>query len=180
MQAVFRYRFSENWIGTGEFGFGWNAMEGDTVVTMSFGTLGVARRIGTLLGMDLRASGGAGMYRWNHKYSGNSLRDSHIVQTDGGPVDLGTQRFYRGISPGGYLGLETERRLTRYVTFIAMLQGHYVFTADEEKFNYLFDQNHVMTTLRIGASYHFSPYQGILWERSGDKKIRLESGREGK
>ena len=65
---------------------------------------------------DLRAAAGAGFYRWNYKYKGKSLRDSRIRSTRRGPFDAGTQRFYRGISPGGYLGLEAERRLTRHVT----------------------------------------------------------------
>ena len=32
MQGVFRYRFNDNWVGVGEFGFGWNAYKdkGDT------------------------------------------------------------------------------------------------------------------------------------------------------
>lgn len=181
MQGVLRYRFSEIWVGTGEFGFGWNSFkdQGDTVLTFNFGTLGAARRIAQRYGLDVRAAAGAGFYRWNYKHKGKSLRDSHIVNDPfEGPTDLGTQRFYRGIAPGGYLGLEAERRLTRHVTLITLLQAHYVLTADRDLYRYLFDSNHALLSWRLGANYHFSPYEGILWERKGQKKIRLESGRE--
>jgi hypothetical protein len=170
MQGVFRYRFSERWVGTTEFGFGWNAFkdQGDSVLTFHFGTLGAARKISERFGMEVRAGAGAGFYRWNYKFKGKSLRDPE------------TQRFYRGIAPGGYLALEGERRLTRHVTLLTVLQGHYVATSDSELFRSRFDRNHAIVSWRLGANYHFSPYEGILWERKGPKKIRLESGKEGK
>lgn len=179
LQTVFRYRVNDIWTGTGEFAFAWNGFEdrGDTVVTVTFGTLGAARKIANYRGADVRATGGLGFYRWNYKYRGQSLRDSDRLGS-GGVILPGTQRFYRGISPGGYLGLESEYRLTRHVTLLGLLQQHYVFTADEEKFNYLFDENHALLSLRIGVTYHFSPDEGILWEGRKVKKIRLESGKE--
>ena len=170
MQSIFRYRFSDLWVATAEFGFGWNSFQdqGDSVVTVHFGTIGAARRIYQRFGVDVRAGAGAGFYRWNYKFKGKSLRDGF------------TQRHYRGVAPGGYLGLEGERRVARHVTLLLQLQGHYLATADSEQFASVFDQNHEVLSLRLGANYHFSPYEGILWERKGAKKIRLESGREGK
>jgi hypothetical protein len=170
LQGVFRYRFSESWVGMGEFGFGWSAFEakGDTVLTFNFGTLGTARRVAGFFGSDVRLGAGAGFYRWNYKYHGHSVRDDE------------TFRFYRGIVPGGYLGLESEVRVTRHVTLVGLLQHHFVFTGDGDKFQSLFDQDHRFLSFRLGANYHFSPYQGILWERKGQQNIRLESGQEGK
>lgn len=183
LQGLFRYRFNDRWVGTGEGGFGWSAFDGqgDTVLTFTYGTLGVARRIGAAFGLDWRALAGAGIYRWHYKYKGKSLRDSNPVEgPDGLLVDDGTQRRYRALAPGGYLGAEAEYRLTRHVTLLGMTQLHYVFTADEEHYHYLFDQNHAFLGTRLGVVYHFSPYEGILWESKKDTRIRLESGREGR
>jgi hypothetical protein len=179
LQTVFRYRFNDTWTGTGEFAFGWNSFKdrGDTVVTFTFGTLGAARKIGSALGTDLRATGGLGFYRWNYKYKGQSVRDSDRLLANG-VIQPGTQHFYRGISPGGYLGLEAEYRLTRHVTLLGLLQQHYVLTADTSKYNFLFDENHALLNLRFGVTYHFSPDEGILWEGKKVNKIRLESGKE--
>ncbi len=173
-QSVFRYRFNENWVGTGEFGLGWNSFEagGDTVLTFTFGTIGAARKFASAFSMDLRMGFGAGLYRWNYKYDGRSVRD----RTPGEP----THQFYRGIDFGGYVGLEGERRVTRHVTLLGMLQHHYVMTADKDRFRSLFDKDHSFLSFRIGAAYHFSPYEGMLWERTGRTRIRLESGREGR
>jgi hypothetical protein len=169
LQSVFRYRFNEAWVGTTEFGFGWNSFrdQGDSVLTFHFGTLGAARRISERFGFEVRAAAGAGFYRWNYKFKGKSLRDPE------------TQRFYRGIAPGGYLGLEGERRITRHVTLLTVLQGHYVTTSDQELFHSLFDRNHAIMSWRLGANYHFSPYEGILWERKTKRTIRLTSGKAG-
>ncbi len=173
-QSIFRYRFNENWVGTGEFGFGWNSFEAgrDTVLAFTFGTLGAARKIGSPASIEMRLGFGAGLYRWNYKYDGRSIRD----RTPGEP----THQFYRAIDFGGYVGLESERRLTRHVTLLAMLQHHYVMTADKDRFRSLFDKNHSFMSFRLGAAYHFSPYEGMLWERTGRTRIRLESGREGR
>ena len=181
LQGIFRYRFNDVWIGTGDFGFGWNSFkdQGDTVLTFKMGTIGAARKIARRLGCDIRVAGGLGVYRWNYKYSGQSLRDSDRILPNG-EVIPGTERFYRGIAPGGYLGGEAEYRLTRHVTLLALLQQHYVFTADKTLFHSLFDENHGILSFRIGTSYHFSPYQGILWESKRTNKIRLESGKEGR
>lgn len=170
MQGVFRYRFSDNWVGIGDFGFGWNSFKdrGDTVATFNFGTIGVARRFGSFVGFDTRLTGGAGAYRYNYKYRGKSLRDPD------------TQRFYRGISLGGYLGAEAERRISRHVTLVGSLQQHMVFSADKKLFHSVFDENYPFASFRIGANYHFSPYEGILWEKKRGGKIVLESGRDGK
>lgn len=173
-QSIFRYRFNENWVGMGEFGLGWNSFEagGDTVLTFTFGTIGAARRMAQPFRTDLRLGFGAGVYRWNYKFNGRSIRD----RTPG----EATHQFYRGIDLGGYVGLENEHRLTRHVTLLTLLQHHYVMTADSGKFNSLFDKNHSFLSFRMGVAYHFSPYEGMLWERTGRTRIRLESGREGR
>lgn len=169
LQGAFRYRFNESWQGVGEFGFGWSSFEakGDTVMTTTFGTLGLLRSVTELLGADVRAGGGLGFYRWNYKFNGKSIRD-----------DV-TQRFYRGFVPGFYLGAEAERRLTQHVTATGSLQNHYIFTSSD-KFQSLFDGNYDALTFRFGLNYHFSPYEGIIWERKETKRIRLESGKAGK
>jgi hypothetical protein len=182
MQGVFRYRFSDKWIGLGEFGFGWNSFKarGDTVLTFTFGTLGVARRVGVHFSTDFRVMGGAGFYRWNYKYHGGSLRDRFpITLPDGTPSYGGSQLFYKGMAPGGYLGLEGERRIARHVTLTGTLQQHHVFTSDN-KFARVFNKDYSFLSFRIGANYHFSPTEGILWERKASNTIRLESGKEGK
>jgi hypothetical protein len=169
MQGVFRYHFNENWVGVGEFGFGWNSFKdrGDTVVTFTYGTLGAARHLVTALKSDIRATAGAGMYRWNYKYHGRSLYDQQ------------TWRAYRGFVPGGFVGAEGEHRLTRHVTLTAAAQEHYVFT-QASRYASSFDSNHSLFTLRAGVNYHFSPQEGILWERHENRTIRLTSGKEGK
>ncbi|MFN8549672.1 MAG: hypothetical protein U0527_17310 [Candidatus Eisenbacteria bacterium] len=169
LQAAFRYRFTDRWIATGEFGMGWNSFadRGDTVATFNFGSIGALRQVGLVKGAIWRAGGGVGMYRWNYKISGKSVRD---------PI---TQRFYRGFVPGLFLGTELERRATRHVTVTAALQQHYVFTG-ANRFESLYDSNHSFVGLRFGVHYHFSPYEGILWERKESKKIRLTSGQAGK
>jgi hypothetical protein len=170
MQGVFRYRFSDDWVGLGEFGFGWNSFKdrGDTVVTFTYGTLGAARHVGNKLGFEWRLSAGPGAYRWNYKYHGKSLLDPE------------TYRPYRGMSLGGFIGAEAERRITSHVTLVGALQQHMVFSADSHLFHSVFNKNYPFLAIRVGANYHFSPYEGILWEKKGSKKIRLESGREGK
>ncbi len=183
MQGVFRYRFSDRWIGVGEFGYGWNAYgsskntQTQPVLAITYGTLGAARRFSTFLGTDLRSAAGLGFYRWDYKSHGASILDSY--RNSSGEV-VGTQRPYRGMSPGGYIGLEGERRIARHVTVVGLLQQHYILTKDSEKFSRLFDSNHPMLGVRIGVNYHFSPNEGILWERKGTKKLRLESGKDGK
>jgi hypothetical protein len=169
LQGDFRYRFSDHWIGKGEFGFGWNGFEArqDTVLAVTYGTLGAEREFRNLLGMTFRLGAGGGMYRWNYKADGKSVRD---------PI---THRFYRGFVPGGYLGLEGERRLTRHVTTTVALQNHYILTASD-RFERLFDENIGAWTARLGVHYHFSPYEGIIWERKANRKIQMTSGKADK
>ena len=169
LQGDFRYRFSDHWIGKGEFGFGWNGFEAraDTVLALTYGTLGAEREFHNLLGMTLRLGVGGGMYRWNYKSDGKSVRD---------PI---THRFYRGFVPGGYVGLEGERRLTRHVTTTLALQNHYILTASD-RYERLFDENIGAWTARLGVHYHFSPYEGILWERKVNRKIQMTSGKADK
>lgn len=181
MQGVFRYRFSDNWIGEGEFGFGWNNFksQGDTVLAFTFGTLGAMRRFAHRFDTDFRGGAGAGMYRWDYKYHGKALRDRFRA---GGPDSLptygGSELLYKGFVPGGFLGLEAERRMARHVTLTLALQQHMVFTSNS-KFLRLFNRNYSFTSFRIGANYHFSPTEGILWERKQNRVIRLESGKAG-
>jgi hypothetical protein len=182
MQGDFRYRFSDDWIGLGNFGFGWNSFEaqGDTVLTFSFGTLGVARRVATHYLTDFRVMAGGGAYRWNYKYHGYSLRDRYPIENPDGSTSYGgSQLLYKGMDPGGYLGFEGERRIARHVTLTGTLQQHFVFTADS-KYDRNFDTNYSFLSFRIGANYHFSPTEGIMWERKASNTIRLESGKEGK
>ncbi len=179
LQGVFRYRASDKWIAVGEAGYGWNSETGpgDQVVTFTFGTAGVARRFAQIYGLDLRASLGAGFYRWDFKNKGKSLLDSYV---DAKGDTLGTQIPYRGISPGGYIGMEAERRIAQHVTVVALLQQHYIFTKDSTHYTQQFNMNHGFLGFRIGVNYHFSPEEGVLWERKVSKTIRLESGKEGK
>lgn len=165
LQATFKYRFSEDWIGIGDFGFAWNAFKArkDTVLTVNFGTLGLLREFSGFKGLTWRAGGGLGMYRWNYKNNGKSVRDT------------GTQQFYRGFVPGIELGFEAEQRMSRHVTLTGSVQNHYIFAGDD-KFDSLFNSNFSAIGFRIGAHYHFSPYEGILWEKKEDNRIRMTSG----
>lgn len=169
LQGDFRYRFSDAWIGKGEFGFGWNSFDArqDTVLAVTFGTLGIERQFQEWMGLTMRTGGGLGMYRWNYKDKGKSVRD---------PI---TQQFYRGFVPGLYLGVEGEKRISQHATFSLGLQNHYIMTSDD-KFEVLFDQNVSALSLRAGLHYHFSPYEGIFWERQEKKVIRLTSGKSDK
>ncbi len=169
LQAAFRYRFSDDWVGVSEFGFGWNAYKdkGDTVLTVMSGTLGLYRHISDALGLDWKLGGGAGYYRWNYKFSGKSIRDPQ------------TQLHYRGFGPGVFAAVETEKRLTRHVTLVTTAQSHYLITGNEDDFPTAFGGNDAFLTARFGVNYHFSPYEGILWERKVKRTIRLESGKAG-
>jgi hypothetical protein len=169
MQAVFRYRFSEDWVGVGEFGFGYNAFKdkGDTVLTVMSGTIGLYRHISGALNFDWKLGAGAGFYGWNYKFNGKSIRDPE------------TQLFLRGSGPGLFTGLEVERRIAKHVTLLMTNQYHFLFTANESDFPTLLGGNDSFFTMRFGVNYHFSPYEGILWEREQKRVIRLESGRTG-
>ncbi|MCA9727010.1 MAG: hypothetical protein KC729_04950 [Candidatus Eisenbacteria bacterium] len=169
LQGDFRYRFSDRWIGKGEFGFGWNGFDAraDTVLAVTYGTLGALREFRDVVGLTLRAGVGLGMYRWNYKNGGKSVRD---------PV---TQRFYRGFVPGGYVGLEGEHRLTRHVTYTLAFQEHVIMTG-ADRYQSLFNEDIAAWTARLGVHYHFSPYEGIIWERKVNRKISLTSGRADK
>lgn len=169
MQASFRYRFSDRWSGAGEFGMGWNSFadRGDSVATFYFGTVGGLRQMSVVKGAVLRAGGGVGMYRYNYKFKGKSI------------LDPDTHRPYRGFVPGIYVGAEAERRMTRHVTLTGHLQQHFVFTA-ADRYKSLFDVNQTFLGFRFGLHYHFSPDQGIMWERKEVRKVRIESGKAGK
>ena len=169
MQTVFRYRFSDDWVGVGEFGFGWNAykQKADTVLTVMSGTLGGYRHFSDALGLDWKLGGGVGMYRWNYKNAGKSFRDSE------------TQLFLRGVDPGVFAGMEVEKRLASHVTLHATTQFHYLFSANETDFPAMLGGNDSFAVIRFGINYHFSPYEGILWERKTKRTIRLTSGKAG-
>jgi hypothetical protein len=169
MQAVFRYRFNDNWVGVSEFGFGWNAYrdKGDTVLTVMSGTLGGYRHVSDLLGLDWKVGGGVGMYRWNYKFNGRSIRDRD------------TQLFLRAIDPGVFVGMEAERRLAAHVTLHATTQLHYLFSANKTDFPTMLGGNDSFAVIRFGVNYHFSPYEGILWERKVKRTIKLTSGKAG-
>ena len=169
LQAVFRYRFSEKWVGVGEFGFGWNAYKdrGDTVLTVNSGTLGLYRHVSGVFGQDWKIGAGAGLYHWNYRYRGRSVRDPQ------------TQLYYKATDPGVFCGMETERRLSPHVTMLAVLQTHFLFSQDKTDFPTAFGGNDSFAALRIGVNYHFSPDQGILWERKVKRTIRLTSGKAG-
>lgn len=169
LQGTFRYRFSDSWVGVGEFGFGWNAFRerGDSVMTVTSGTLGLYRRLSGAAGLDWRLGAGAGCYRWNYKFNGRSLRDSQ------------TKVFYRAFDPGLFAGLEVERRLTGHVTLLATTQIHTIFSKNKTDFPARFGDDDSFTAFRVGINYHFSPYEGILWERKVKRTIRLTSGKAG-
>lgn len=168
LQGNFRYRFGERWIGSGEFGFGWNSFEarGDTVLAVNFGSLSLLREFSGYQGMTWRVGGGAGLYGWNYKFDGKSIRDR------------GSQQFYNGFDPGLVLTMEAERRIGAHTTLSAALQDHYIFSADD-KFDDLFDSNLNALIFRLGIHFHFSPYEGILWEGEDDLGGRLGSGEDG-
>ncbi len=169
LQSSFRYRFSDRLVGVAEFGFGWNAYKdrGDTVLAVTSGTLGLYRHFSNAIGLDWKLGGGAGMYRWNYKFNGRSLRDP---QTD---------LYYRGFDPGLFVGLEAERRIASHVTLLVTGQSHYIFSGNKTDFPTAFSGNDGYLTFRLGVNYHFSPYEGILWERKIDRTIRLTSGKAG-
>lgn len=169
LQSSFRYRFSDQLVGVAEFGYGWNAYRdrGDTVLAVTSGTLGLYKHMSDAIGLDWKFGGGAGFYRWNYKFNGNSLRDP---QTD---------LLYRGIVPGVFVGLEAERRLTAHVTLLATGQTHYLFSGNKSDFPTAFGGSDAYLTMRVGVNYHFSPYEGILWERKVKRTIRLQSGKAG-
>jgi hypothetical protein len=169
LQSSFRYRFSEELVGVAEFGFGWNAYKdrGDTVLAVTSGTLGLYKHVSNAIGLDWKLGGGAGIYRWNYKFNGHSLRDP---QTD---------LFYRGLDPGLFVGFEAEHRLAAHVTLLATGQTHYIFSGNKSDFPTAFGGNDAFVSMRVGVNYHFSPYEGILWERKIDRKIRLTSGKAG-
>ncbi|MDM7916276.1 MAG: hypothetical protein ACE15D_09335 [Candidatus Eisenbacteria bacterium] len=169
MQGTFRYRFNENWVGVGEFGFGWGAFQdrGDTVLAVTSGTIGLYRHVSDALGADWKLGAGGGFYRWNFKFDGKSIRDPK------------TNLFYRAIDPGAFVGLETEKRLTPHVTVLMTSQLHYLFSGNEHDFPTALGGNDAFVVLRAGVNYHFSPYEGILWERKTKRVIRLESGKSG-
>ena len=169
MQAAFRYRFSEAWVGVGEFGFGYNAYEdkGDTVLTVTSGTLGLYRHLSNALNFDWKLGFGAGYYAWNYKFKGESVRDPE------------SQLRLRGSAPGFFTGLEVERRITKHVTFLMTNQYHFLFSANEDDFPTLLGGNDSFFAMRFGVNYHFSPTEGILWEREQRRVIRLESGKAG-
>lgn len=168
LQGNYRYRFNEDWVGAADFGFGWNSFEarGDTVLTANFGNISILREISGLQGFDWRVGGGLGFYRWNYKFDGKSIRDAV------------SQRFYRGFDPGVVLNFEAERRITQHVTMTGAAQNHYIFSGDD-KFSQLFDENLKALSFRLGVHYHFSPYEGILWEPEEDQGLTLGSGQAG-
>ena len=167
LQTSFRYRFSDNWVGVGDFGFGWNAYKdkGDTVLTVMSGTVGLFRHLATPLGLECRLGGGVGFYRWNYKIHGKSIRDP------------ATELFYRAIDPGVFIGLEGERRVTRHVTMTGTTQMHFLFSENTTDFPTAFGKNDSFITARLGLNYHFSPYEGILWEKKIKRTITLTSGK---
>jgi len=169
LQACFRYRFSENWIGVGEFGFGWNAYkdQGDTVYAITSGTLGAYRHVSNALGVEWSAGGGAGLYRWIYKSAGKAIKDpeSHLA--------------YKGLDPGLFAGMQVEKRMTAHVTLIGTAQYHLLFSSNEDDFPTRFGGSDSFLASRLGVNYHFSPYEGILWERKVNRTIRLTSGKAG-
>jgi hypothetical protein len=169
LQGAFRYRFSEDWVGVGEFGFGWNSYQdkGDTVLTVTSGTLALYRHVSGFLNFDWKLGAGAGFYSWNYKYKGESIRDPE------------TQLHLRATAPGFFTGMEVERRITKYVTLLMTTQYHFLFSANEDDYPTLLGGNDSFAAMRFGVNYHFSPYEGILWEREQKRVIRLESGRTG-
>lgn len=172
LDAVFRYRFSEKWVGVGEMGFGWNAYKdrGDTVMSAYSFTLGAFRHVGRPLGLDLRLGGGGGLYSWRYK---DTATIADVVED---PV---TDQPYKGTDPGLFAGLEAEHRLTTHVTLMGQGLMHYIFSSNEEDFPTRFGGNDAMLQVRFGVNYHFSPYEGILWERKTKRVIKLQSGKAG-
>ncbi len=76
-------------------------------------------------------------------------------------------------------GLEAEKRLTAHVTLLGTGQVHYIFSGNENDFPTMFGGDDSFVTARLGINYHFSPYEGILWERKVKRTIKLTSGKAG-
>jgi hypothetical protein len=172
LSTVFRYKFSEKWVGVGEFGFGWNAYKdrADTVMSVYSMAIGAFRHVGRPLGLDLRVGGGGGFYRWQYK-------DTATIAE---PVrDPQTELEYKGFDPGLFAGLEAEHRLSTHVTLLGQTQLNYLFSKNEEDFPTQFGSNDAFFQIRLGVNYHFSPYEGILWERKTKRTIKLTSGKAG-
>jgi len=169
LQSMFRYRFSEDWVGVGEFGFGWNSYEdrADTVLAVLSGTIGLYRHVSDLLDIDWKIGAGAGIYSCNYKFNGKSVRDPE------------TELHLRAIDLGFFTGLELERRIAPHVTLLMTNQAHFLFSENKDDFPALLGGNDSFIAMRFGVNYHFSPYEGILWEREHKRVIRLESGRTG-
>jgi len=169
LQGVFRYRFSDDVIGVAEFGFGWNAYKdrGDTVLAVTSGTFGLYKHFADAIGFDWRYGGGLGIYRWNYKFNGRSIRD------------LQSNLFYVGFAPGIFAGFEAEHRLTAHAAVLLTEQNHFLFSSSKSDHPTMFGGNDAFMTVRIGVNYHFSPNEGILWEKKVSRKIRLTSGKAG-
>ena len=62
------------------------------MLTVSSGTLGAYRHFSQAVALDWKFGGGFGIYSWNYKYGGKSIRDPE------------TQLHYRGFDPGLFIG----------------------------------------------------------------------------
>lgn len=169
LQGVFRYRFNENWVGVGEFGFGWGAFKdrGDTVLAVTSGTIGAYRHLSSVLDFDTKIGAGLGVYRWNYKIKGKSVRDPE------------SQLHLKDTNLGLFTGVEFERRISKHTTFLFTNQFHFLFSSNKDEFPALLGGSDAFYSFRFGVNYHFSPYEGILWERETKRVIRLESGKAG-
>ena len=182
LQTVFRYRFNDTWIGTGEFGFGWNSFKdrGDTVLTFTFGTLGAARKIGQplrhrparhrrprFLPLELQVQRAEpARPRPPACRRSHPARDAALL-----PRDL-ARRLSR---PGERVPADPPRHPARAsAAALCADRGQGPSSTPSST------RTTPCLSLRFGVTYHFSPDEGILWEGKKVKKIRLESGKEGR
>ncbi|MFH1144573.1 MAG: hypothetical protein V1774_08535 [Candidatus Eisenbacteria bacterium] len=152
-KAVFRYRFSTNWLAALEAGYGWNgyAESGDRTLIVIPLTLGMERRLGDMWGLTMSGAGGAGIYVWGLRQDGQFLRDPETTKT------------IQAVDPGLYAGGTGEFHLSNHVTSTVHWNFHYIFSTHKSDYPTMLGENDLFTELRIGVNYYFSPYEGLVW-----------------
>jgi len=159
-KAVFRYRFSTDWLGAIEAGYGWNGYQdsGDMTLVVIPLTAGVERRVGEVWHLTASAAAGGGIYIWGLRRDGQFLRDPE------------TSERLQATSPGVYLGGTGEFHVSTHVTSTVQVVAHYMLATGGQKddFPTALGGDDVFTEVRIGLNYYFSPYEGLIWGTDED------------